>query len=96
MADKLGLPVLVVALGAIVVAQQPGPVTPAALRNSPSMPALPQVFDTAVQKIRVSALATGLVNPWSIAFLPNPSTELGAGGLNALCLLYTSPSPRDS
>src|SRR5204862_5040157 len=34
-------------------------------------PALPQGFDTAVQKIRVSAVATGLVNPWSLAFLPN-------------------------
>jgi glucose/arabinose dehydrogenase len=40
-------------------------------RNSPAMPALPQVFDTAVQKIRVSAVAAGLVNPWSLAFLPN-------------------------
>ena len=35
------------------------------------MPALPQVYDTAVQRIRVSAVATGLVNPWSLAFLPN-------------------------
>jgi glucose/arabinose dehydrogenase len=34
------------------------------------MPALPAVFDTAVQKIRVSVAATGLVNPWSLAFLP--------------------------
>jgi glucose/arabinose dehydrogenase len=62
---------LFVALGAVLAAQQPGPVTPAALRNSPAMPALPQVFDTAVQKIRVSAVAAGLVNPWSVAFLPN-------------------------
>jgi glucose/arabinose dehydrogenase len=58
-------------LAAGLAAQQPGPVTPAALRNSPPMPALPAVFDTAVQKIRVSAVATGLVNPWSLAFLPN-------------------------
>ena len=74
------MPALVVALGAVLAAQQPAapearqanaaPVTPAALRNSPTMPALPQVFDTAVQKIRVSAVATGLVNPWSVAFLP--------------------------
>ncbi len=35
------------------------------------MPALPQVYDTAVQRIKVSAVATGLVNPWSLAFLPN-------------------------
>jgi glucose/arabinose dehydrogenase len=70
-----------VALGTVVGAQQPAapearpanaaPVTPAAVRNSPVMPALPQVYDTAVQKIRVSAVATGLVNPWSLAFLPN-------------------------
>src|SRR6185503_5582791 len=58
-------------IGAVVSAQQPGPVTPPNLRNSPAMPALPQTFDTAVQKIRVSAVATGLVNPWSLAFLPN-------------------------
>jgi glucose/arabinose dehydrogenase len=61
----------VVMLGAIVGAQQPGPVTPPNLRNSPPMQALPATFDTAVQKIRVSAVATGLVNPWSLAFLPN-------------------------
>jgi glucose/arabinose dehydrogenase len=46
-------------------------VTPPNLRNSPPMQALPATFDTAVQKIRVSAVATGLVNPWSLAFLPN-------------------------
>jgi glucose/arabinose dehydrogenase len=63
--------VLLVALGSVVGAQQPGPVTPPNLRNSPPMQALPATFDTAVQKIRVSAVATGLVNPWSLAFLPN-------------------------
>jgi len=64
----------VAAFGTLVCAQQPGnaaPAAPPASRNSPTMPALPQVFDTAVQKIRVSAVATGLVNPWSLAFLPN-------------------------
>ena len=30
-------------------------------RNSPPMPPLPATFDTSVQKIRVSAVATGLV-----------------------------------
>src|SRR6187399_3179665 len=40
-------------------------------RNSPPLPQLPQTFETAQQKIRVSAVATGLVNPWSLAFLPN-------------------------
>jgi len=64
----------IAALGLAVttaVAQQPGPVTPPNQRNSPPMQALPATFDTAVQKIRVSAVATGLVNPWSLAFLPN-------------------------
>ena len=40
-------------------------------RASPPLPQLPQTFDTAVQRIRVSAVATGLANPWSLAFLPN-------------------------
>jgi glucose/arabinose dehydrogenase len=35
-------------------------------------------------KIRMSVVAKGLVNPWSVAWLPDPSTPLGAGGLNAL------------
>ena len=60
-----------VVLAAGIAAQQPGPVTPPNQRNSPPMQALPATFDTAVQKIRVSAVATGLVNPWSLAFLPN-------------------------
>jgi aldose sugar dehydrogenase len=40
-------------------------------RASPPLPQLPQIFETAVQRIRVSAVATGLANPWSLAFLPN-------------------------
>jgi len=40
-------------------------------RASPPLPPLPQTFETAVQRIRVSAIATGLANPWSLAFLPN-------------------------
>jgi len=40
-------------------------------RNSPPLPQLPQTFETAQQKIRVSLVATGLANPWSLAFLPN-------------------------
>ena len=48
--------------------QQPtAPVTPAAARNSPP---LPRVFETSEQKVRVSVVASGLVNPWSLAFLP--------------------------
>jgi glucose/arabinose dehydrogenase len=40
-------------------------------RNSPPLPPLPQTFETALQKIRVSTVASGLANPWSLAFLPN-------------------------
>jgi len=40
-------------------------------RASPPLPQLPQTFETAVQRIRVSVVATGLANPWSLAFLPN-------------------------
>jgi glucose/arabinose dehydrogenase len=40
-------------------------------RASPPLPQLPQTFETAVQRIRVSTVATGLANPWSLAFLPN-------------------------
>ena len=51
--------------------QQPtAPVTPAAARNSPPLPPLPRVFETSVEKVRVSVVASGLVNPWSLAFLP--------------------------
>ena len=40
-------------------------------RASPPLPQLPLIFETAQQRIRVSAVATGLANPWSLAFLPN-------------------------
>jgi len=40
-------------------------------RTSPPLPQLPQTYETAVQKIRVSVVAGGLANPWSLAFLPN-------------------------
>jgi glucose/arabinose dehydrogenase len=39
-------------------------------RNSPPLPALPQTLFTADYQIRVSAVATGLSHPWSLAFLP--------------------------
>ena len=45
--------------------------TPPAARNSPTMPALPMTIATSVQRIRVSAVALGLVNPWSLVFLPD-------------------------
>jgi glucose/arabinose dehydrogenase len=40
-------------------------------RASLPLPQLPQVFETAQQRIRVSVVAAGLANPWSLAFLPN-------------------------
>jgi aldose sugar dehydrogenase len=40
-------------------------------RASLPLPPLPQTFDTAQQRIRVSVVAAGLANPWSLAFLPN-------------------------
>jgi glucose/arabinose dehydrogenase len=40
-------------------------------RASLPLPSLPQTFETAQQKIRVSVVVTGLANPWSLAFLPN-------------------------
>ena len=35
-------------------------------------------------RIKVSVVTKGVNRPWGIAFLPDPSTGLGAGGLNAL------------
>jgi glucose/arabinose dehydrogenase len=40
-------------------------------RASPALPSLPQVYETADLKIRVVHVAGGLVNPWSMAWLPN-------------------------
>jgi glucose/arabinose dehydrogenase len=40
-------------------------------RPSPPLGAGPWTFETAQQRIRVSVVATGLVRPWSVAFLPN-------------------------
>ena len=45
----------------------------------------PIEYDTAeVMRIRVVPVARGLVNPWSVAFLPAPSTPIGAGGVTML------------
>jgi glucose/arabinose dehydrogenase len=47
------------------------PVAPLGLSGKP-LPALPVVIDTAEgMRVRVSAVARGLENPWSIAFLPD-------------------------
>jgi aldose sugar dehydrogenase len=40
-------------------------------RASPPLPPLPQTFVTSEYRVRVVPLATDLVNPWSIAFLPD-------------------------
>ena len=55
--------------------QQPVPAAPAG-PPFPSVPPLPfpdgsQIFDTLAGPIRVSPLAKGLVNPWSLTFLPD-------------------------
>lgn len=57
--------ILSVIAGAVIFNGQQGG------RASPPLPQLPQTFETAVQSIRVSSVATGLANPWSLAFLPN-------------------------
>jgi glucose/arabinose dehydrogenase len=40
-------------------------------RASPPLLPLPQIYETADLKIRVEKFADGLVNPWSLAWLPN-------------------------
>jgi glucose/arabinose dehydrogenase len=40
-------------------------------RASPPLPQLPLTFETAVERIRVSVVASGLANPWGLVFLPN-------------------------
>jgi glucose/arabinose dehydrogenase len=40
-------------------------------RGAPPLPDLPRTFETDRYRVRVSALATGLTNPWSLAFLPD-------------------------
>jgi glucose/arabinose dehydrogenase len=45
----------------------------------------PVVFNAgAKQRIRVVQVAEGLFHPWSLAFLPDSSTSLGAGGVTML------------
>ena len=55
--------VVLVSAHAIATAQPP--------RGSPPLPNLPQVYETADQKIRVVKLADGLANPWGHAWLPD-------------------------
>jgi glucose/arabinose dehydrogenase len=87
------LALITVLLGTSTSGQQ----APATTNNrySTPMPALPQVFETSVQRIRVSEVATGLVNPWSLAFLPNGDmlvTER-AGRLRIIHNGVLSPQP---
>src|SRR5687768_1591084 len=52
------------------------PVAPTGLANRP-LSKLPMEFDTAEgMRIRVTAFATGLENPWTIAFLPGSQDAL--------------------
>ena len=54
------------------------PVAPSGIPAVP-LPDKPVVYDTAEgQRIRVVVVTRGLSHPWSLAFLPDPSTPLGA------------------
>jgi glucose/arabinose dehydrogenase len=60
------------------------PVAPAGFEPRP-IPAEPIEYDTAeVMRIRVVPVARGLVNPWSLAFLPSPSASPAATGVTML------------
>jgi glucose/arabinose dehydrogenase len=68
---------LLLMMATVTTAQVPAPVP--APKQGPRFPELdplpfptqPQVFETLEGSIRVVPFAAGLVNPWSIAFLPN-------------------------
>ena len=56
------------------------PVAPTGLANR-TLPDKPMEFDTGEgQRIRVVVMTKALKFPWAIAFTPDPSTPLGAGG----------------
>ena len=60
------------------------PVAPSGLAGH-KLAAQPVEFDTGEgQRIRVSAVTRALEYPWALAFLPDPSTSLGAGGVTML------------
>jgi glucose/arabinose dehydrogenase len=59
------------ALAALVLAGGARTAAAQDARGSMPLPAFPQVYETADQKIRVVELANGLANPWSLAWLPN-------------------------
>jgi glucose/arabinose dehydrogenase len=64
-------------------------------RASPPLPTLPQVYETADLKIRVVKVADGLVNPWSLAWLPNGELLITerAGRLRVLRNGVLDPEP---
>jgi glucose/arabinose dehydrogenase/extradiol dioxygenase family protein len=70
---------LAVALAATIASVQAQ-----APRSSPPPPPLPQTFFSGETPIRVVPVARGLSHPWSLAFLPDPSTSLGASGVTML------------
>ena len=60
------------------------PVAPSGLAGH-KLPAKPVEFNTGEgQRIRVSAVTRALEFPWALAFLPDASTPLGAGGVTML------------
>ena len=79
--SQSGLRVFAVAALTLVVASFAFAQAP---RSSPPVPALPQTFFSSELPIRVVPVATGLSHPWSLAFLPDPSTSLGTGGVTIL------------
>jgi glucose/arabinose dehydrogenase len=88
-----GLVMVLASLGATVGAQKP------ARAASPPLPPLPVTLFTSEFPVRVTAVATGLSHPWSLAFLPDPSTSLGAGpstpiGAGRVAMLVTERSGR--
>src|SRR3979490_719466 len=84
---QLGMLIAVLAFALPGAAQQTvpfengTPIAPAGFEPQP-IPAEPIEYDTAeVMGIRVVPIARGLVNPWSVAFLP---ASLGTGGVTML------------
>ena len=73
-----GLVMVLASLGTTVGAQK------SARAASPPLPSLPVTLFTSEFPVRVTAVATGLSHPWSLAFLPDPSTSLGASGVTML------------
>ena len=56
----------------------------------PVLAAPAQTMKSEAGTLEVTPVVTGLEHPWALAFLPDRK------GMLVTCLLYTSPSPRDS